>query len=442
MLSYKNYLSNIISELKSIQNANSISDEAELFKTILPAPDGYGVVINKKILGIIDQLANSIRSNCAEVSDAYNQEDLVQTLKNILGLELKQIDLDNDICEIVKYLRETLFQQIKSYLDQDKHFEYQFPLGYFLANDVEKFSIGPVTIFSREAWLAKIEAEKRLSLIATRRIRRSWSGATLKRRNPVHPQQTNDAILEKYVLDLVGDDKYVCVVAANQKAKNYAQHRALTTTRLALTLLALLTRDPAKTIAASYPSFDNAQRQRRILGLYGENGYYYRVDKVNLPIGPHANTENIEVFRRKNSGFFDSASAVLHYSLSPIEDGEFVESVRKSALALMWFRSACEESNHIFAITKTAFALDVLAKKSGEEHVRLLVKSTLKIDLGEDIFEDSSSAGQTITAIFKRIRSPAVHGLKMEFDGDNDVLRSKAIQLTAEVLRRHLSNLK
>lgn len=303
---------NIIVEFCEIQKLAEIRDNDGLATPrIISTDSGRSVFVSQGIDRTIVEVADHWLKCDAGWSAKYTRNEWRNKVRRAFGSALARLDLNVEPSENA----EIAMAEIKvALLQPDSHNkarEFAFGCTFFETAGLEPFLLGPVQFESRLQWLHRKHQEGVISTVCRRRIDRNWSGKRIAKRAP-----SFDSSREKRIINAIGDGPFVCSVATNCLANNFALEKALVAARLATAAVALLWRTPSKTLSGLNLRFDRRLHNREYLESYSNvilGGYF----KSFRPLGPCPEASEWDKICAENNEYFKIIGEVLEFIVRP-----------------------------------------------------------------------------------------------------------------------------
>lgn len=415
----------LIKDLTAIQNSSTpwrVNDDDTPLPRMIPAGDGGGIIISKKIDGIIATVARRLKENELILRTTHTDAEWITTVRNAFGPALLQIDLADDSSSNAVKALASVKAMLKAQVPAGPR-EYAFGCTLFSNKDVAAFYIGPVRFQTRGEWLARKESEGAVSKVARRRVERAWQGQRLPKRKPSY-----DSIRESDILDAIGSCPYVCSVSTDGLAPEAGKEKALTAARLALAAVALLWDTPSRALEGFNLLYDRSVRRQKALSFAPGKITLAGSQLAHMPHGPYLNPGEWPKMFAKRKAFFQVVGEILEYWLSPTGKVARPAMMNRLAQALLWFHEACRETVTLMTIVKFTACMDGLSGAKEEKGILQLLDARLGIKAGATIRADGPTVKQVIGTIYGEGRSRTVHGTNDKLGYDWSVTAGHAQQ--------------
>lgn len=422
------HTNSILTELARIQTAESFPDDDGIPGTIGDGGDGQ-ILVTASIEQSIREIATQLKQDEASLARRFSHAEWRDLVRKCFGPALAAIDLDNDLADnayaVLAHVRAEL-QKI-----QTDHGPRQYAVGctLFSNTDIDPIILGPVQIEARLDWLKRNLSSGAIDAVTARRVERVWqNGRKLRpRKNVVHRMQ------EKDILDVIGNDPFVCSVQVDGLAMETGKNKALTAGRMALAAIALLWERPSNVLQGFYLKPDQTAGRMKVLT--------YAPDKTILSGGKLTRFPSGYRFRSKEEwqetvvkreGHLRVAGEILEYALSPTGTVARPDLMNVLMQALPWFHEACREPVDAMAVVKFVSVMDGLAMGSQEKGIRKLITAQLGFREDTPIRNNGPTMKDAVKKLYGEGRSHTVHGISKTLAHDMSDLRS-----IAEILARH-----
>ena len=389
---------------------------------MIPAGNGGGIIISKKIDGIITTVARRIKENDPALRTTHTDAEWITAVRNAFGPALLPIDLADDPGSNAAKVLASVKAAVNARVPGGP-MEYAFGCTLFSNADVATFEIGPVRFEARPEWLARKTLEGAVSKVTRRRVERAWQGQKLTKR-----KSSYDSIRESDILDAIGSCPYVCSVSTAGLAPQAGKEKALTAARLALTAVALLWETPSRALEGFNLLYDRNVRRQKALSFAPGKITLAGSRLSHMPHGPYLKPGEWPKMLAKQQAHFKVVGEVLEYWLSPTGKVARPVLMNRLAQALLWFHEACRETVTLMAIVKFTACMDGLSGAKEEKGILQLLDARLGIKAGATIRADGPTVQQVIGRIYGEGRSRTVHGTNDNFGFDWSVTAGHAQQ--------------
>ena len=396
-------LQTILDEIEKLPNDSfwirDIREGKYSFPVSLPVGDGRSIAITPEIIRIVSSFAVALMDgHFGSCRSRFSRDDWQRMVKMSLGkaiahFEEEAIGMDAEI--VLPVVTDWLEDQVKNITER----EYAFGCHLLGNSDIEPFSIGSVRFEPRLHWVARLGERGSLSRIAQRRMRRTWNGERLRKREP-----SADEDCETSALAAVGDAECVCSVDVGAMGGEMGLRKALTGARLALTTIALAWRTPSWALDRFVITFERAKHLQQCVIAHpsGNLGWHSRWSA--LP--PSVAWLEKEAWNRSRTEFasiFESAGEAIDFVTEVSGDIRRPRMMNALLQALLWFHEGCRENEDTMAIVKFCSAMEALACGGKMKGIRRLIMSRLGV-------VDEQKLNETLNRIYGRGRNNTVHG--------------------------------
>ena len=419
-------LQGILDEIEKLPSgpfwSRDIREGKYILPVSLPVGDGRSIAIRPEIRRKVSSFAVQLMErHFGSCRSRFSREDWQRMVSMSLGKAIARfadeaIEMDRRI--VLGVVTDWLEDQIKDISER----EYAFGCHLLGNSEIEPFSIGSVRFEPRLPWLARLGEYGVLSRIAQSRMRRTWNGEGLRKRQP-----SEDEFRETSALATVGDAECVCSVGVGAMGAEMGLRKALTGARLALTTIALAWRTPSWALGRFIVTFERIKHLQECVIVYpsGKLGWHSRWSA--LPPGV-AWLEKEEWNRSRSElvSMFESAGEAIDFVTEVSADARRPRMMRALSQALLWFHEGCRENEDTMAIVKFCSAMEALACGGKKAGIRRLIISRFGA-------VDKRSLDESLDLIYGRGRNKTVHG-------DNDSVGHDWVdtRLAAEALTREL----
>ncbi len=426
MVTPESVLEEVIEELATIQGKPqcALVEPGEFpIPSMLPVGDEGGLYTTKKMERAIGTLARMLKMKDASLAARFTDDEWRNVVRNSLGPRLAQIDLDEPAGQNAADVLSEMRRVLAAAATATPAREHVLPCTLFNAQ-IKAFTIGPLTIESRDSWLDRQAAAGALKPKVADRIRRAWSGGKLRAR-----RRGFEAIQEKALMQMVGGSEFICSLTTHDYAPSAAGEKALLIARVGLTMIALLWQVPSRTLDGVYLRYDREVRSVSTLsfasGVIGIPG----VKLSSLPHGAHLKAGEWEHILKSQADYFRQCGEVLDFLLNV--DGNVTRPNIMNTLAqsLIWFHQGCREPNGLMAIVNFAAALDALASGTKAQGIRKLISARLQMQDTTQLTPHGPTMKRAVDTIYSEGRSRAIHGTSDKISHDWSVTRGIAEQL-------------
>lgn len=383
--------------------------------------DGRSFKASTRAYDLIHEYAECLAREVPELLAKVSQAEISNVLARSFAQLLDELKLDG----LSAVSAENLLNEIELRTEElihDKTGAWTFHFGCtFLEGDsVPPISIGPVSISSREAWLAEALTQGQISPITERRIRASWGGKRLRKR-----LANIDAHDEHGLIEATGVARAVCTVRTGRQSIKMAEPKALLAARLTLVTASLIWRQPSRALSDMRIEHDGTfHRQCYAISSQGPH-FGWSHSSLGSPFGHHIAPEWAEAWE----GFVSLTGPVgeaLEIYLNPSLRSEREKILKALFMSLWWFHDACREPSDLMAISKFAASLDSLAGGKRAEGIKSFIQHRLGRQPAEPWFVDGLNPQILVKEIYEVIRNNIFHGSMQNLDRDHSKIRSRA----------------
>jgi hypothetical protein len=425
MATLQDLVVDLIKDLTALQHSATPwqpKDDDFPLPRMIPAGDGGGIIISKKIEGIITTVARRIKENDPALRTTHTDAEWITAVRNAFGPALFPIDLADDPGSNAEKVLASVKAAVKARVPSGP-MEYAFGCTLFSNADVAAFEIGPVRFEVRLEWLARKASEEAVSKVTRRRVERAWQGQRLSKR-----KSSYDSIRENDILDAIGSCPYVCSVSTAGLAPEAGKEKALTAARLALASVALLWETPSRALEGFNLLYDRNVRRQKALSFTPGKITLAGSQLSHMPHGPSLKPGEWQKMFAQWSDHFSVSGEILEYWLSADGKVRRPTMMNRLAQALLWFHEACRETVTLMTIVKFTACMDGLGGAKEEQGILQLLDARLGIRREATIRADGPTVKQVISKIYGEGRSRTVHGTNDNIGFDWSVTAGHAQQ--------------
>jgi hypothetical protein len=418
----------ILNELRNVDSARSFSDFSDDGKLSLPqwisAGDGFSIIINRKISNMIWELAAALYEEQPAMAKTISRKDWAGLVQRVLGPLLGNADLDKPFTTSATTILTDLQCELTATDWNYKTRTFLFGCSFIQNHDIQPFTIGPVTIWTREMWLDQALENGRIDKASHQRLLAQWTGKSVKKRKP-----SRNSVNENVIADAIGRAPYVCTVETNGIFGEVAKEKAIVAARFALLGVALMWPSPTKAMAELNLVFD---------GLPFRQTYAFFQDRPEILNGSkwihpqHGLSlfgDQWELMIRRRADWWQVFAEIITCWLSPDSQVPRPNLMNQFVQALIWFHEACREPMPMIATTKFVAALDALACGLKGRGIKALISSRLGVSINDPVRAGGPSFSAVIDELYSQGRSRLIHGSSDRIGHDWQDERSRAESL-------------
>lgn len=398
----------ILTQLKALQGApfpSAKSGVATELPSWISAGDGASLIINGSISQLIASLANRLYLNKPQLINTISESDWISLVQRVIGPILGATGLDQPIEEIAQNALSALKVEMN---DANWNFHkrtFLFGCSFIDSQKIPPFTVGPVTIRSRQSWLDHAHEQGRITRVTHRRLAALWAGQKLRARI-----QSRESYNEQLIIDAIGRAPYVCSAETEGLFGDFAKERALLATRLTLLGVALMWENPRKALQEINLIYDGPP--------YMQTCNYYQVRPemfsgsrwIKCLHGLPLLGELWEPLVSARSDWWAILAEAIQFLLCDPKLTLRPKLMNTFAHALIWFHEACREPMPLIAITKFMSCLDSLACGRKANGIIALVSARMKVTPDTPIRPDGPTFKMAINQLYSEGRSCLLHG--------------------------------
>lgn len=417
----KEIVGSIIFELKNLQNGPGLSDLNAGMPGFIDTGNNGALFVNDSIERSIDELSMLLLKNDNAASRQFSNSEWKALVRKTLGPVLVSIDLDDPAAvELVRSeLRKRLDSERLKYGDR----EYAVGCTLFRSDDsVDPIRIGPVLIETRDNWLDRMGAERKIDQVMAKRMKRKWSGGKLTKRKKIA-----DQVMETMILEVVGGCPFVCSVQTKGLPPKGGEQKAMTAARMALATIALAWARPSSSLDGFRLRIDRSLRSISVLSFEPQKKTIPGMRLSHSPVGPSLQTGEWSETARQMAPIFKAAGEVLDFVTH--STGSVARPKLSNVLmqAMLWFHEACREQIDAMAVVKFVAVLDGLACGNGEQAIRSLLRARVGWKDNDNLFKKGNlTMKQAVSRLYGEGRSRTVHGTSERLSHDWSEMRTLA----------------
>lgn len=417
----KEIVRSIIFELKALHNAPDLSDLKTGMPGFIDTGSNGALLVNERIERLIDELSILLLQNDAAATRQFSNSEWKALVRKTLGPVLVSVDLEDPAAveSVRTELRKRLDDERRKYGDR----EYAVGCTLFRSDDsINPIRIGPVLIETRDYWLDRMRAERKIDLLMAKRIKKKWSGSKLtKRKNSV------EQVIETLILEVVGGCSFVCSVQTMGLPPKGGEQKAMTAARMALATIALAWTRPSSSLDVFRLRIDRSLRSISVLSFEPQKKTVPGMRLSHSPVGPSLRPGEWSKMAKEMAPVFDAAGEVLEFVTHPT--GSVARPKMSNVLmqAMLWFHEACREEIDAMAVVKFVAVLDGLACGNGEQAIRALLRARVGWKDNDNIYKNRRlSMKQAVARLYGEGRSRTVHGTSERLSHDWSEMRTLA----------------
>ena len=432
---------------------------AGAFPTLVSVSEGQMIALSPDTRKLVRRFAQALQA-CSWPSSKRNflDADWVRLVGNIFCREWARLRSEASTKASAEALVETVQAKVERSISKIQPREYIFGCHLSVGQEGQlpgPLAIGSVKFFSWQDWLADRRTTRGLTAITARRLQRAWSG------RPLRPRKSfRDAVMERDILDAVGNCPTVCRVQIGPAGHEAGRRTALRAARMALGAISLAWEKPSGALERILLAFDRHPHVKHYAS-FGPSG---RLDSSgsfssHLPAGlsymePDCgrplSAECAGLSERSGFGLFlcwkhlvsrhAAVFSIVHEVLCYAtrvgpEDSRRPQLLHALSQALFRFYQGCQEDDDAMAVVKYCSSMDALANGAREKgivslgHKRLGLRDEARRSAFRDFVAD----------VYRDRRSPTVHGNDRQFEHDSSSKRAGAEHLARLLLLRCLT---
>lgn len=418
----------IASELARLSRLDDPWNDPEAkisFPRTIGIGDGLQISVSEKIDNAIATIARRKRLDVLQIRSKYTENDWAKAVRSAFGEPLASLDLTSSVDENAKILRDAINLHIQRLSARQFQAVTYIFAGSWLRMDSDEFSIGPVKIETRNAWLDRQLAEGAISKHTHRRILKKWNGGRINKTKP-----SGRSIEEGDILSTIENWPHVISVAMSGMSHELMKDRAARTARLSLTATALMWNRPTKAFQGLNLASDDLPSQSIILrstpGRRMSASYHNKSFRFGYAVEPAQWTEISTQF----APLLRQISEVATYIAEGISASGRIEVLQQLDVALRWFYEACRASEDLIAVTHFASCLDTLAGGKGDEGILRVFETICGMKREAPIHTDGYTLATMVRKMYGDARSQFLHGSTTGHLDDWSDLRMSAETLT------------
>jgi hypothetical protein len=422
------FIIEIIQEIKRIDQLSpeKISQEwidAHGFPipSMLSRGDGSGTIISPKVDRNIHEIRKLYSQKNGDQKREYAESDLLNLLRNIIGLSLANIDFNKDDegnAEIIlSNIDSELGLKKKSYDNR----EYFFGCTLFIEKgDQITFSIGPVRFEPRLDWLERKKEDGSVPEKTYSFTKETWNGE-----RDGEGGDNDQEWDEKRICRAVNDAPFICSVMVNGLAPEMGKEKALEVARLALTVIALTWQTPSKALDGLNLVFDRKHHVKVFMYFSESKKMGFSINSQTRVHGfpltyPHTWEEIMTHYR----DIFDFCGQIFNYALSQSQNSNREALFNSLLHALIWFQAGCREVDKRIAVVNYAACLDALSSGGETSGIKKLIAKQLGISPDDSLFD--RPAKKIVEEIYSNGRSRTIHGTNDRLGQDWTTTKTQA----------------
>lgn len=418
----------IVKELTRLQDpaySNAVI-KTSLPRQIAAGPKG-SILISEELEREIGKVANWMWQQLGDKKAKYLYDEWSRQVRSAFGPAMASLDLNNGVAQNAKHLKTAIESYVASNSTLISSKLITMGCSLFEQPLEAELRIGPVRFTPKLDWLARAETIGQIDALSHRRLRRAFSGATLRRRKSASRQAQEDAIIS-----VMGKAQMACTVELHDLSEKMAQSRAITAARLGLMAVALLWRTPSRILDGFHLSVDHGFRSIRTIphedGKLLIGGWELKGSPSALKIENSSWNDLIA----SSQGFLGVAGNMISCWTSSHDYEHASELLRCLSQAMHFFWLACKEENELMAIVKFTAVLESLAG-GNESGIVNLASARLGIKKSDTLVGDYTLE-TGVKTIYSHCRSRTLHGTNQQLLHDWSYVRAIAESLTRHCL--------
>jgi hypothetical protein len=387
--------------------------------------DGLQISVSEKIDNAIATIARRKRLEDLQIRSKYTENDWAKAIRSAFGEPLAALDLTASVDENAKTLKDAVNLHIANLSARQFQAVTYIFAGSWLRVEANEFSIGPVKIETRNAWLERQFAAGGLPETTYRRILKKWNGDRISKTKP-----SGRSIEEGDILNTIKNWPHVISVTMSGVSNELMKDRAARAARLSLTATALMWKSPTKALQGLNLASDDLPAQSIILrsvpGRRMSASYHNKSFRFGYAVEPEQWAEISKQF----APLLRQVSEVATYIAEGISASGRNEMLQQLDVALRWFYEACRASEDLIAVTHFASCLDTLAGGKGDEAILRLFETICGMKREAPIHTDGYTLTTMVRKMYGDARSQFLHGSTTGHLDDWSDLRMSAETLT------------
>lgn len=463
MPSYAYFLDKVLNETLACQDPTSAEYASRSHGNYQPLGPflGGGYPTTDAALDAVCQIADRYRGNDQKLGLSGTRDQWRMTVSHAIGANLNDLLRETDASNRWPILRDDLQTRAARLALDLMHYH---PVWLFVGQELEPFSIGPVTFMSREGWLAAVAkrmgadpawrdplarlwAGKRLGggswlaglkglagALRTRRLRplRWWETFEVHSRL-TEPQQNSDA---RSMVRFAHPDQWIACTHVDGFGRDESNRRGLLATRVALDTVRLIL----------------AQGRRHLVSTAADSVVPFSVDGINQLPGKNV-ARRWHTNRPGVSGGPDLAKQLVTSSGDlRAAAGRCIDAATNAAQmhecpalaerwfnACHWFGRGCLADVDFTAVVMLVISLDVLCGGLQEKGIVELVGRLLDVPASQPVLP-GMSLKRLVEKMYK-LRSEVAHGSILAVHEELDIERSQLESLAAIALNEYVIKL-
>ena len=426
------------------------------FPTLVSVGEGQMIALSPDIRKLLWSFSQELQARSWPSSKRnFRDADWVRLVGNIFCREWARHRSEASAKVSAEALVEAVQAELQRSISKIQAREYIFGCHLSVGQDGQlpaPLAIGSVKFFSWQDWLHDRRMTDGLTAITARRLQRAWSGRPLRPR-----KYSRDAVMERGILDTVGNCPTVCCVRIGPAADEAGRRIALGAARTALAAIALAWEKPSGALERILLAFDRHPHDEHYAsfgpsGQLDSSGSFSShlpagLSSMEPDCGKPLSAECAGLSERSDFGLvlcwkhlvsrqaavFSIVREVVSYAarVGP-EDSRRPQLLHALSQALFRFYQGCREDDDAMAVVKFCSSMDALAYGARERGIVSLGHKRLGLKN-----ETSRSAFRDFVAdIYSARRGPTVHGNDKQFGHDSSSKRAGAEHLARLLLLR------
>lgn len=395
---------------------------------LIPAGDGGTIQITKEIDDHISHLARELKTTRPALARNIKNSEWRSWVRTTIGPLLAKTSLSAPPAKQAPPLLKKLDDALNGIVANLSSVEHAFGTTLFSNADVPAFTVGPVTIEPRGAWLDRKATEGEVTPVTQRRVKRIWAGHRVGAR-----KNNRDKLREDDIAKAIGACPYVVTVKLSAAfASDAGLETALTAARLTLACIALTYETPSVTLQGFNLLYDGPIHRQTALTFIPGKVVLSGSRVSRRPSGPIMRAKDWQAELTRLADMFAGCGEVLNNLVDPARSTARPELLEALLQALIWFEKGCRETGDLMATVAFAASLDALGKGTKTHGILTVLEARLGIKRTDPINPQGPTFQSMLDTIYSEGRSRTIHGTSQKIGYDWTSTRG-----TAEHLARY-----
>ena len=387
--------------------------------------NGDRILITREIEQMIGGFAKALMDQrFPSYRSRFSDKDWRRPAKEALGAALSlDVIREMDPDQTAKVILSVVEKDMDTWVAGIQEREFVFGCHFSKISDLESFSIGPVRFESKALWLERLHCEGKVTSVSRSRIRRAWQGKKLRPR-----VSSQDASLERQVIQTVGDGDYVCSVSVGPTGAEAGLKKSLIAAHLAMAAVALGFPRPSRALRDMVLVRDTRLRVEEHIEFWPSGPAGWTSAASFSPGGIGGLTEQQWADLASDlEEVLDSAGHAIRYFTHGDSAVQKPGIMNALVQALLWFYEGTTEGVDAIATAKFCSSMDALAGGKQKKGISDLIQSHFAIKNVPDL-------ERTLKHLYNEGRSRTIHGTSDRLGHDWSNSRSLAEFLARECL--------